>query len=93
MNTNHLQRLAGLTQLSLTPLEEEQLLAQLTASVAASENLLELEANPAQPLVYPFNATQTPRADVVTETDVSEQAFKLAPAVEDKHFLVPQVVE
>lgn len=93
LTSQHLQRLAGLTQLGLTSAEEAQLLTQIDAALSLSESLADLATQAVEPLVYPFDVKQTPRADEVTEVDTSEQAFKLAPAVEDKHFLVPQVVE
>lgn len=93
LTSQDLQRLAGLTQLGLTSAEETQLLTQVNSALSLSEVLADLATHSAEPLVYPFDTKQTPRADEVTEADVSEQAFKLAPSVEDKHFLVPQVVE
>ena len=45
------------------------------------------------PMAHPVDATQSLRADVVTESDRRDDYQRIAPAVQDGCYLVPRVVE
>ncbi|MAR01820.1 MAG: Asp-tRNA(Asn)/Glu-tRNA(Gln) amidotransferase GatCAB subunit C [Oceanospirillaceae bacterium] len=73
---------------------------QITAYQENLSNILELvdqlsavDTASVEPMAHPLDAVQRLRADVVTEENQREHFQKIAPAVDQGHYLVPRVVE
>jgi aspartyl-tRNA(Asn)/glutamyl-tRNA(Gln) amidotransferase subunit C len=52
-----------------------------------------VDTNGIEPMAHPLDATQTLRADKITETNQRDQFQALAPETQDGLYLVPRVVE
>lgn len=90
-------RIARLARLSLSPAEQQAMLAQLNGFFDIVARMGAVDTSGVEPLYTPLSAVQAVhlrlRDDVVTEGDERAANQRSAPSVRDGLFLVPKVVE
>lgn len=93
LDQEQVSKIANLSRLKI----DEQHIADYQKNLSNILNLVDqlsaVNTNGIVPMAHPLDAVQRLRADVVTESNQREHFQRIAPAVEDGHYLVPRVVE
>jgi aspartyl-tRNA(Asn)/glutamyl-tRNA(Gln) amidotransferase subunit C len=90
---DELKKIATLSRLTLEEETVEKLSQDINNILSLVDQLQKADTSGVEPMANPMDATQTLRADIVTEQD-QRQAFQaIAPATEDGLYLVPKVIE
>jgi len=87
------KRIAWLARLAI---EEEDIPGysrDLSDILALVEQINAIDTADIKPLSHPIEIKARLRQDVVTETNQRKKFQKIAPAVENGHYLVPRVIE
>ena len=87
------RRIARLARVGIEDADLEQLQAELTGILGWIEQLLEIDVEGIAPMVGTEQTTLRLRADVVTETGLTEAVLSNAPDREGSFYAVPKVVE
>lgn len=86
----------GIAELSRLQIDEAQIAdyqKNLSNILDLVDQLSAVDTGNVEPMAHPLDAVQRLRADVVTEENQREHFQKVAPEVEDGHYLVPKVIE
>jgi aspartyl-tRNA(Asn)/glutamyl-tRNA(Gln) amidotransferase subunit C len=92
------ENLAKLAQIKLDGEQKTKTLGQLNGIFALVEQMRAVDTTGIEPLNHPIDAFQDGvalrlRDDAVTEPNRRDEYQKVAPAVQDGLYLVPQVIE
>ncbi len=93
LDQDQVRKIAALAKLQI---DDEQLAtyqSNLSNILELVDQLSAADTNGVDPMAHPLDAVQRLRADVVTEENQREHFQKIAPAVDQGHYLVPRVVE
>lgn len=93
LDKSTVEQVARLARLALEPDQATTYQAELSGILALVARLQDADVSAVEPLSHPLEIVARMRADVVTESDQREVFQAIAPAVEDGHYLVPQVIE
>ncbi len=92
----NIEEVKAIAHLARIDVEQEQL-AQYANNLAnvlhLAEQMSKVNTDSISPMAHPLNAVQRLREDVVTETDKHAKFQAIAPAVQDRLYLVPKVIE
>ena len=84
---------AHLARLQIDEKLVEEYASEMTKVLALAETMDDIDTADVEPMAHPTHAVQRLREDRVTEDNRRENFQAIAPAVEDGHYLVPQVIE
>ncbi len=84
---------AHLARLSLSPVEEEKMGAQLGHILGYIEKLKEVDVSGVEPTAHAFPLVNVTRPDEVRPSMSHQEALRNAPAQANGLFIVPKIVE
>ncbi len=84
--------ISRLAAISVAETEVEMVAEKLSNILDLFSQMKAVNTDGIQPMAHPLDQVQRLRDDVVTETDNHQKYQKIAPLIEDKMYLVPQVV-
>lgn len=87
------EKIAELAQLQIRESDIERVIEKMNQVLDLVEEMQAVDTNGIEPMAHPLDATQTLRADKITETNQRDQFQELAPDTQDGLYLVPRVVE
>jgi len=98
LTINDVDTLVKLAQIKLDDEQKAKTLTQLNGIFALVEQMRAVDTTGVEPLNHPIDAYQDGvalrlRDDVVTEPNRRDDYQKVAPAIQDGLYLVPQVIE
>lgn len=93
IDSTQVKQIAYLAKLDIKGDELNKITQELNNILALAEQLSEADTNNIMPMAHPLHMTQRLRADEVTEEDNSVAFQAIAPKVDNKHYLVPTVIE
>ena len=86
-------KLAHLSRLEFNAVEKEEIKNDLQRMISFVEKLDELDLEDTEPLLHMSSNVNELRDDEVKGSVTREEAFKNAPAHDDKFFKVPKVIK
>ena len=86
-------KIAELAQLLIRESDIDSVIEKMNQVLDLVEEMQAVDTNGIEPMAHPLDATQTLRADKITETNQRDQFQELAPETQDGLYLVPRVVE
>ena len=86
-------KIAELAQLQIRESDIDSVIEKMNQVLDLVEEMQAVDTNGIEPMAHPLDATQTLRADKITETNQRDQFQELAPETQDGLYLVPRVVE
>ena len=89
----HIQYVARLARIELTPAEEQKLGVQLNHILGYIEKLKELDVSRVEPTAHAVPLGNVTRPDELSPGLTSEEALRNAPASANGLFIVPRIVE
>ncbi len=93
LSEGQVSQIAYLARLSLSNEALKDNTKDLNAILGLAEQLGSIDTDGIEPMAHPLHMTQRLRADVVTEKDHSDLFQSIAPKTDNKHYLVPTVIE
>ena len=93
LSPEQVAKVASLARLKLTPVEQEQMAAQLGQILDYVEVLNEVDTDGVEPMAHAVEVTNVLRADEPRESLPREAALANAPKTDGECFLVPQILE
>ena len=87
------EKIARLSRLSLNEEEKNNVLGKLIDIFAMVEKMQAVNTDGIEPMAHPHEVPLRLRDDAVTETDHAAEYQAVAPAVENRLYIVPQVIE
>ena len=87
------RRVAHLARIAVAEAEVEHLRGELNAMLAFVDQLNEVDVTGVEPMTSVTPMAMRMRKDEVTEGGIADDILANAPALEDRFFLVPKVVE
>lgn len=87
------RRLAELSKLSFSEIEEAEMVDGLNEMIAFVDKLKELDTTNVEPLVFMTDETNVLREDVVEAPITQAEALKNAPSKDMYYFRVPKVIK
>jgi aspartyl-tRNA(Asn)/glutamyl-tRNA(Gln) amidotransferase subunit C len=93
IDSTQVKQIAYLAKLGIEGDELDKTTQELNNILALAEQLSKIDTNDITPMAHPLHMTQRLRKDEVTEVDNSEIFQAIAPKTDNKHYLVPTVIE
>ena len=93
LDKTEIDKIAWLARLQVTAAESEKLAGQLGNILELVEQMNSADTEGVEPLAHPLELSARLRMDEVSEENQRETFQKIAPEVEDGHYLVPKVIE
>ena len=93
INDEMVRRLEGLSRLSLSPGEREDMIKGLGSIVDMFGIISQVDTDGVEPLLSMSGVTNVMREDYAEEGIAVKEALANAPAVYDQYFSVPKVIE
>jgi aspartyl-tRNA(Asn)/glutamyl-tRNA(Gln) amidotransferase subunit C len=93
IDSTQVKQIAYLAKLGIEGDELDKTTQELNNILALAEQLSEIDTDGITPMAHPLHMTQRFREDKVTEIDNSETFQAIAPKTDNKHYLVPTVIE
>ncbi|NPA72506.1 MAG: Asp-tRNA(Asn)/Glu-tRNA(Gln) amidotransferase subunit GatC [Gammaproteobacteria bacterium] len=93
LGKTEVEYISRLAQIEVLEGDVDGVAAKLTNILDLFTQMEAADTEGVDPMAHPLDAVQRFRADVVTETDQHEKLQAIAPAAEQAHYLVPQVIE
>jgi len=93
LNKSDIDKIAWLARLSISEEDTPNYLHDVSNILDLVETMNTVDTENIEPLAHPLEITARLREDKVTETDQREHFQKIAPAVDNGHYLVPKVIE
>ncbi|TNC91810.1 Asp-tRNA(Asn)/Glu-tRNA(Gln) amidotransferase subunit GatC [Thalassolituus sp.] len=93
LEQDQVRKIASLARLQLDENQIADYQTNLSNILDLVDQLSAVDTSGIEPMAHPLDAVQRLRADVVTEENQREHFQKIAPAVDQGHYLVPRVVE
>ena len=87
------KQIAYLAKLGIKDDELDKTTQELNNILALAEQLSEIDTDNIAPMSHPLHMTQRLREDKVMEQDDSKTFQAIAPKTDNKHYLVPTVIE
>ena len=87
------QKIANLSRLQLTDAEIDAIGHQLGQILEYVALLDEVDVSQVEPMVHAIELTNVTRADIVQPSLPRSEALQAAPKHDQKHFLVPAIIE
>jgi len=87
------KRVAHLARIHVTDEEAEALRGELSAILGFVEQLNEVDVSGVEPMTSVLPTAMKKREDRVTDGEIAADIVANAPAVQDRYFVVPKVVE
>ncbi|MCG8323940.1 MAG: Asp-tRNA(Asn)/Glu-tRNA(Gln) amidotransferase subunit GatC [Thiotrichales bacterium] len=88
-----IQHIATLSRLSITDEESESYRHDLSNILNLVEQMNAIDTTGIEPMAHPLELTARLRDDAITESDQRDHFQKIAPQVDEGHYLVPKVIE
>ncbi|NYT28032.1 Asp-tRNA(Asn)/Glu-tRNA(Gln) amidotransferase subunit GatC [Candidatus Thiodubiliella endoseptemdiera] len=93
IDSAQVKQIAYLAKLGIEGDELDKTTQELNNILILAEQLSEINTDGVAPMAHPLHMTQRLREDVVTETDNSTVFQSIAPKTDNRHYLVPTVIE
>ncbi len=93
LDQEQVRKIAALAKLKIDDTQIAAYQENLSNILELVDQLSAADTNGVDPMAHPLDAVQRLRADVVTEENQREHFQKIAPAVDQGHYLVPKVVD
>lgn len=87
------ETISRLAAISVHPTEMDAVAGKLSNILGLFAQMAAVNTDNVAPMAHPLEQVQRLRLDVITETDDHEKYQKIAPAIQDGLYLVPQVIE
>lgn len=93
LTIHDVEKMAQLSRLSLSNAEKNTTLEKLNAVFALIEKMQTVNTDGVEPMSHPHEIALRLRDDLITETDQAAQYQAIAPEVQARLYIVPQVIE
>ena len=93
LDKSDIDKIAWLARFSISQEDIPNYLHDVSNILKLVEKMNSVNTDDIEPLAHPLEITARLRDDKVTETDQREHFQKIAPAVDNGHYLVPKVIE
>ena len=93
LDKTEIDKIAWLARLQVTASESEKLTDQLGNILELVEQMNSANTEGVEPLAHPLELSARLRTDEVSEENQRDTFQKIAPDVEDGHYLVPKVID
>ena len=93
MNRENIQQLAKLARLHIADDQADEIASRISNVLALVDQLAAADTSNVEPMAHPLDAVQVLRADEITEPNVREAMQAIAPATENRLYLVPKVID
>ncbi len=93
LDKSDIDKIAWLARFSISQEDIPNYLHDVSNILKLVEKMNSVNTDDIEPLAHPLEITARLRDDKVTETDQREQFQRIAPAVDNGHYLVPKVIE
>ncbi len=93
LDKSDIDKIAWLARFSISQEDIPNYLHDVSNILKLVEKMNSVNTDDIEPLAHPLEITARLRDDKVTETDQREHFQKIAPAIDDGHYLVPKVIE
>lgn len=93
LDAEQVASIANLARLQIEQTQVAEYQKNLSNILSLADQLQAADTDGIEPLAHPTDAVQRLRADQVTEVNQRERFQKIAPHVEEGHYIVPKVVE
>lgn len=93
LTLSDVEKIAKLSRLNLTAEEQNQTLTELNNIFALIEKMQSVNTDGIEPMAHPHEVAQRLREDAVTESDHAAEYQAVAPQVQNRLYIVPQVIE
>ena len=93
LEKSDIDKIAWLARISISEEDTPNYLHDVSNILELVEKMNNVDTDNIEPLAHPLEITARLRDDKVTETDQRKHFQKIAPAVDNGHYLVPKVIE
>ncbi len=93
LDKEEIEKIAWLARLALDEDDISNYSRDLTNILSMIEQMNAIDTKNIEPLAHPLEINARLRDDAINETNQREKFQKLAPAVENGHYIVPKVIE
>lgn len=93
LDKSDIDKIAWLARFSISEEDIPNYLHDVSNILKLVEKMNSVNTDNIEPLAHPLEITARLRDDKVTETDQREHFQKIAPVVDNGHYLVPKVIE
>jgi len=93
LDKSDIDKIAWLARISISQEDTQNYLHDVTNILQLVEKMNNINTDNIEPLAHPLEITARLRDDKVTETNQRAHFQKIAPAVDNGHYLVPKVIE
>lgn len=87
------EKIAHLARLHISTEDAQEVAKRISSILDLIDQMQGVDTSAVAPLSHSFDAVQSLRPDVVTETDQRDYLQQIAPATQDGLYLVPKVIE
>ncbi len=92
-NQKDIEKIADLARIGVSGTQTSELCEQLNGIVQMIAKINSVNTEGTLPLAHPFDATQSLRPDVISETNQRELFQSIAPQVQLGLYIVPKVID
>ncbi|MFT5426083.1 MAG: aspartyl-tRNA(Asn)/glutamyl-tRNA(Gln) amidotransferase subunit C [Gammaproteobacteria bacterium] len=93
LDKSDIDKIARLARLSISEADTPNYIHDVSNILDLIEKMNSINTDNIEPLAHPLEITARLREDKVTETDQRAHFQKIAPAVDNGHYLVPKVID
>ncbi|RUA06533.1 MAG: Asp-tRNA(Asn)/Glu-tRNA(Gln) amidotransferase GatCAB subunit C [Gammaproteobacteria bacterium] len=93
IDSTQVKQIAYLAKLGIEGNELDKTTQELNNILVLAEQLSEIDTDGITPMSHPLHMTQRLREDEVTEVDNATDFQAIAPKTDNRHYLVPTVIE
>jgi aspartyl-tRNA(Asn)/glutamyl-tRNA(Gln) amidotransferase subunit C len=93
LDKSDIDKIARLARLSISEADTPNYINDVSNILDLIEKMNSINTDNIEPLAHPLEITARLREDKVTETDQRAHFQKIAPAVDNGHYLVPKVID
>ncbi|BAS67655.1 Asp-tRNA(Asn)/Glu-tRNA(Gln) amidotransferase subunit GatC [Bathymodiolus septemdierum thioautotrophic gill symbiont] len=93
IDSTQVKQIAYLAKLGIEGNELDKTTQELNNILVLAEQLSEIDTDGITPMSHPLHMTQRLREDEVTEVDNATAFQAIAPKTDNRHYLVPTVIE
>ena len=93
LEKSDIDKIARLARLSISEADTPNYIHDVSNILDLVEKMNSIDTDNIEPLAHPLEITARLREDKVTETDQRAHFQRIAPAVDNGHYLVPKVID
>jgi len=93
LDKSDIDKIAWLARLSISEADIPNYIHDVSNILDLVEKMNSVNTDNIEPMSHPLEITARLRKDIVTENDQRAHFQKIAPAIDNGHYLVPKVIE